>query len=240
MGPELLQHPLSRADGSSIFSDGLYTIIAGVNGPVEVQRRDELPEEAAIEVNFRPSSGVGGPRERWLEGIIQNVLRSILLVHLHPRTLFQFTIQVSKQPETQFRRTTSDIAILPALINAALTAAIDGGLPLATTTSAVLAVVTDTGKVVVDPSEKEVFESRSIHATAFNQHGEQLLDESSGIFDINTWGAVVDASQQACAAAIAPAGDDAAMTNGDNSNAPWLRETLEEQARKANAWREKT
>ena len=56
MGPSLLQHPLERADGSTIFSDGLYTAIAAVNGPVEVQRRDELPEEAAIEVNLRPLS----------------------------------------------------------------------------------------------------------------------------------------------------------------------------------------
>lgn len=53
--------PLARADGSaSYFSNG-YTIICGINGPIEVTRRDELPEEAAIDVNIRPSSGVGGP-----------------------------------------------------------------------------------------------------------------------------------------------------------------------------------
>lgn len=50
---------LHRADGSATFSQSGYSVIAAVNGPVEVQRRDELPEEAAIEVNVRPTSGVG-------------------------------------------------------------------------------------------------------------------------------------------------------------------------------------
>lgn len=50
---------LSRADGSATYSADGYTIIGAVNGPIEVQRRDELPEEAAIEVNIRPAVGVG-------------------------------------------------------------------------------------------------------------------------------------------------------------------------------------
>ena len=51
---------LRRADGSATFSIDDYSVIAGVNGPVEVQRRDELPEEAALEVNIRPAVGVPG------------------------------------------------------------------------------------------------------------------------------------------------------------------------------------
>ena len=35
-------------------------MLAAINGPVEVQRRDELPEEATIDVVVRPASGVGG------------------------------------------------------------------------------------------------------------------------------------------------------------------------------------
>lgn len=241
MGPQLLQHPLVRADGSSVFSDGLYTVIAAFNGPVEVQRRDELPEEAAIELNLRPLSGIGGPRERWLETVLQNVLKTILLVRLHPRTLFQITLQVTKQPENEFRKVTSDVSILPALLNASLSATIDGGIPLVATISAVLAVVSETGKIVVGPGEKEIEGSRSIHAMAFNQHGEQLLDESVGRFDLETWDAVVEASRQASAAAIAPPGGSAVMAaNGDKSSTPWLRQTLEEQARTSGLWRLKT
>ena len=51
---------LRRADGSATYSQGGYTVIAAVNGPIEVQRRDEIPDEAAIEVNIRPAVGVGG------------------------------------------------------------------------------------------------------------------------------------------------------------------------------------
>jgi uncharacterized protein with FMN-binding domain len=50
--------PLHRADGSATATANGYTVIAAVNGPLEVQRRDELPEEATIEVNIRPATGV--------------------------------------------------------------------------------------------------------------------------------------------------------------------------------------
>lgn len=51
---------LDQADGSATYSANGYTVIGAVNGPIEAQRRDELPEEAAIEVNVRPVVGVGG------------------------------------------------------------------------------------------------------------------------------------------------------------------------------------
>ena len=52
--------PLQRADGSAQYSRNGYSVIAAVNGPIEVQRRDELPEEAAVDVAVRPATGVGG------------------------------------------------------------------------------------------------------------------------------------------------------------------------------------
>ena len=51
--------PLHRADGSAKYSKSGYSVIAAVNGPIEVQRRDELPEEAAVDVAIRPAAGVG-------------------------------------------------------------------------------------------------------------------------------------------------------------------------------------
>jgi exosome complex component RRP46 len=56
----ILSH-LHRADGSATFSQNDYTVIGVVNGPLEVQRRDELPEEAVVDVIVRPAAGVGGP-----------------------------------------------------------------------------------------------------------------------------------------------------------------------------------
>ena len=51
---------LGRADGSADYSSNGYSVIAAVNGPIEAQRRDELPEEAFIDVVVRPATGVGG------------------------------------------------------------------------------------------------------------------------------------------------------------------------------------
>lgn len=240
MGPELIQHALARADGSAAISSGLYTVIAGVNGPVEVQRRDELPEESAIEVNIRPASGVGGPRERWLETVVQSVLKSVILVHMYPRTLIQVTLQVTKEPSTKFRNTAADISILPSLLNAAFTALVDGGLPLATTMSATLAAVNNAGKLVIEPQEKDVSSYSSLHAMAFNAHGEQLLDQSAGPFDMDTWDKVAEAAQKTCMMAMAPSGEDESMVNGDEAGEPWLRRALQERAEAANAWRDST
>lgn len=52
--------PLRGADGSAVFSTNGISVLGSVNGPLEVQRRDEIPDEAAIEVLVRPSAGVGG------------------------------------------------------------------------------------------------------------------------------------------------------------------------------------
>lgn len=52
--------PLQRADGSATYSAHGFSVLAAVNGPVEVQRRDELSEEATVDVVVRPAAGVGG------------------------------------------------------------------------------------------------------------------------------------------------------------------------------------
>ena len=58
--PSTSLNSLHRADGSATYTHDGYSVVAAVNGPMEVQRRDELPEEAAIDVAIRPASGVGG------------------------------------------------------------------------------------------------------------------------------------------------------------------------------------
>lgn len=78
---------LPRTDGSAVYSYNGFSIIGGVNGPVEVQRRDELPEEAAIDVVVRPVAGVGG--------ILVNL--SVAVSHDQPLT---FSIS---NPGTTFR-----------------------------------------------------------------------------------------------------------------------------------------
>jgi exosome complex component RRP46 len=240
MGSNIAHHVLDRADGSATYSSLLYTILSAVNGPVDVQRRDELPEEAAIEVNVRPLSGVGGPRERWLESVVAGVLKSALLVHMHPRTLVQVTLQITKGPVVRMRKVNEDVAVLPALINAAFLALVDGGLPLQSTIVAGLFATSAADEVSDNPGEREVGASKSLHTFAYNLHGEMLLNESVGDFGIELWEQVADRAQRVCLAAMAPAGEDQEMANGGAEAMPWLRQELEGQARKAVAWREET
>ncbi|KAJ4313319.1 exosome non-catalytic core subunit rrp46 [Neodidymelliopsis sp. IMI 364377] len=57
VAPEVTLTHLHRADGSATYTHQGYSIIGAVNGPIEVQRRDEQPEEATLEINVRPSAG---------------------------------------------------------------------------------------------------------------------------------------------------------------------------------------
>jgi exosome complex component RRP46 len=114
---------LHRADGSAAYVDDEYNIICAVNGPIEVQRRDEIPNEAALEINIRPASGTGcehcpnlispadpillciaaksepATKERHFETVIQKTLRQIILVQNFPRSLIQLTFQIISVPE---------------------------------------------------------------------------------------------------------------------------------------------
>ena len=58
--PTATLHALPHADGSATYAWHGYAVAASVNGPLEAQRRDELPDGAALEVHVRPASGGGG------------------------------------------------------------------------------------------------------------------------------------------------------------------------------------
>ena len=66
----MVDHPVAsfdtvhNADGSATFSCNGFVVVGAVNGPIEVPRKDELPEEAAIEVILRPAVGVGSQETR--------------------------------------------------------------------------------------------------------------------------------------------------------------------------------
>lgn len=238
MVSDISHHPLSNADGSATFSSPLFSILAGVNGPVDVTRRDELPEEAAIEVNIRPASGIGGPRERWMENVLAATLRDIVLVHLHPRTLIQVTLQVLNDPPRNLPVAVQDVAILPVLLNAAFLALVDGRIPLESSASASLFAVQHDGTIVKDPTAKVLLASKSVHAVAFDLHGGLLLSESSGQFMVPDWEAVTQLGQKVCVAAMTAGGEgDEQMVNGAAEDEPWLRQELDDQAQRTQHWR---
>ncbi|KAK5115363.1 hypothetical protein LTR62_001563 [Meristemomyces frigidus] len=240
MTPAIAHHPLHRADGSATYSNNLYSVLAAANGPVEVQRRDELPEEAAIEVNVRPLSGIGGPRERWLESVLAAVLKSILLVHMHPRTLVQVTLQITKAPTVRVGGTVNDVSLLPSLVNAAFLAVVDAGLPLDSTVTAILLSASSTGEVLEQQSEKQLASSKRVHAFAYNHRAEMLLNESAGDFTWSEWEEVADKAEKMCSRAMVPMTGDEQMANGTAESSPWLRLELEQRAQAAVAWRDPT
>ncbi|KAG8626580.1 hypothetical protein KVT40_005525 [Elsinoe batatas] len=212
--PEAKLGPLHRADGSATYSHAGYSVICAVNGPVEVQRRDELPDEAAIEVNVRPAVGVGGPRDRHLEALIHSTLRHIILTHLHPRTLIQITLQILSLPETESDlRPSSHIHLLPPLLNTTSLALLHASIPLSTTlTSTIIALPspspddpsalsTTCGTApILDPTPAQIIQAKSVHAFAFSSKGEVLLAESEGGFGVGEWESAEETARGACLA----------------------------------------
>ncbi|KAI0125879.1 hypothetical protein BJ170DRAFT_451597 [Xylariales sp. AK1849] len=217
--PEALLSHLQSADGSATFSYSGYTVVGAVNGPIEVQRRDELPEEAVVDVIVRPAAGVGGTRERHLESLLQSTLRQIILINNFPRTLIQITLQVTVAPENEYVNTkvaqaSTNLPILPTLIQTSVLALLSAAIPLtATLASTVLAVVAGDGssKIVVDPTAREIEKSQSLHVFTFTSHDDLILGESEGEFSLKEWNDVLDTARRQCCPP--PVSEDVDMTN---------------------------
>ncbi|KAF7507486.1 hypothetical protein GJ744_010417 [Endocarpon pusillum] len=198
-------HPLSRADGSATYaSPNGCSVLAAVNGPVEVQRRDELPEEAHIEVNVRPYDGVGQVKERHLEVIIANTLRDVVHLEMFPRQMVQLTIQVLKVPvdDKAIGRTNpqaeSYLPMLPWLLNAACLALIDAAIPMRCTfTSTIVALMSKTS-TRDHPTIAELNAAKSLHVLTFSSKDEVLLAESEGRFSMDEWDAIEEKAKIIC------------------------------------------
>ena len=135
---------LSRADGSAKFTFGESGCLCSVNGPMAVHQKDELLDQATIQVLFSPCSGINGPRYRSMEKKLRELAQSCVLTSLHPRTLIQMTIQVLHE----------DGSIFAAAVNAMMLALMDAGIPMKTYAFAVsLAVVND--ELILDPTSEE-------------------------------------------------------------------------------------
>ncbi|KAI9717645.1 MAG: hypothetical protein M1812_004590 [Candelaria pacifica] len=232
---------LYRTDGSATFSQNGYSIIGAVNGPIEVQRRDELPEEAAIEVIVRPATGVGGTRERHLEAILHSTLRHIILTQNHPRTLVQITLQVTSIPENdsitaKLAQASSSLPILPALLHTSMLALLSASIALAMTLSSTLVTVTQDNDSVLNASPQELQRSSSIHVLAFSSKGDLLLAESEGDFDLKTWENVYDTALEHCRGNEVESPND--MTEMENSGMEaFIRQKMEQKIVSDLSWK---
>ncbi|OAL05369.1 hypothetical protein IQ06DRAFT_67949 [Phaeosphaeriaceae sp. SRC1lsM3a] len=200
--PEVTLTHLNRADGSATYTHNGYSIIGAVNGPIEVLRKDEMPEEATIEVNVRPAVGVGSPRERHLELLLHNTLRSIILVRMIPRTLVQITLQVRSLPEEEAHMgIDSSLPLLPHLLHTSLLALLSASIPLSTTLTSVLIALPSASSPLLAPTAPELLRAKpikSVHVFAFSGDRRLLLNESDGKFSVEEWDEACEMAEEVC------------------------------------------
>ncbi|KAK9457410.1 ribosomal protein S5 domain 2-type protein [Dipodascopsis uninucleata] len=182
---------LYRADGSASWTIGNASFIASVSGPMEVQKRDEIPDIAYIEMIVRPDVGVTSPREQFLEDRIRRTISPVILLEQHPRTLIQIVVQIVQSGDIKNINTLA----LSGGINATFMALLDAGIPLRSTISACSVIVVDgedndKKTILVNPEKRELekYENKisSHHTIAYELKGGKierlLLSESSGKF----------------------------------------------------------
>ncbi|KAH0545179.1 hypothetical protein FGG08_000791 [Glutinoglossum americanum] len=242
--PDASLSHIHRADGSATYLQNGYSIIGGVNGPIEVGRRDELPEEATIDVIVRPAVGVGGTRERHLESIIHSTLQHVILIQNHPRTLIQVTLQVIRMPDSDTfnskkRQFSSPLRILPSLLQTALLALLSASIPLSTTFTASLITVARGSNTVINPSPEDLQNARSTHVLAFSAEGDLLVAESQGEFEIGDWERVFEMGLHAARSGSENrkgADSDVVMLDDDQGGA--LRGLVQQKIEKDQKWKE--
>lgn len=185
-------------------------------------------------------------KERHLETSLHAILREIILVQHHPRTLIQIIIQILALPpesEIPSHQSASNITILPYLLEVAQLALLQSSLPLSGTLSTNLVAVlsssssssspssstTDpsskkksTSEIIANPTPKEIAKAGSLHAVAYKMpNQEMLLLESEGSFTMQEWKEAVTVAEGLC--------------EGDQES---LKEILKREVQEKGRWRE--
>ncbi|KAK3235725.1 hypothetical protein CYMTET_54092 [Cymbomonas tetramitiformis] len=148
---------LNRADGSARWSQGQSCVLAAVYGPRSTVGRKENPEQANIEVVFKPKIGFAGVEEHELEHVIRKTVEGVVLTSLHPRTGISVILQVLQ----------NDGSVLACAINATSMALIDAGVPLKGLVAAVAIAVQESGGLILDPLLTEQKLARGMVTVAF-------------------------------------------------------------------------
>ena len=90
-----------------------------------------------------------------------------------------------------------NLPILPALLQASVLALLSTSIPLSMTLTAALVAV-DARRLKLDPTAEELKVASSIHVFAFSSHGDLLVVESEGEFDIEIWEEAYQKARLAC------------------------------------------
>lgn len=168
---------LTQVDGSSQFELQDTKVICSVAGPIEPKARQELPTRLALEVTVRPAKGVPNTREKLIEDKLRAVLTPLTVCYKYPRQLCQITCQILEAGENELEFSQRELSCC---INAAFLALIDAGVALYSFSSSVcLAIMKDSGELVVDPTYDQLQISQSVHSLAL-----ELIDGSKTVKNI--------------------------------------------------------
>ncbi|XP_017040193.1 exosome complex component RRP46 [Drosophila ficusphila] len=168
-------NPLSRCDGSVMYSQGATVVIAAVLGPIEVKTQNLSIDGSYLDCNYRPKAGLPQVKERIREAAIRDVLDLALLAETYPRSKMSVQIQ-----ELEDRGSIDACAI-----NSACFAMLIGGLPLKYSFAAVHCIINEQGEYVLDPDQSETLHQRASFTFAFDSvDGDLLLVQTKGAFKI--------------------------------------------------------
>lgn len=238
--------PLHRADGSASYLGNGYSVIAAVNGPIEVQRKDEIPEEAAIDVVLRPAVGIGAVRERHLESIVQKALRQIVILTANPRTLISVSLQVTATPTgssgpKELHQSHTNLPLLPSLLQSSMLALLATSIPLAMVLTSILVAVSASGELLSDTQPDDIKEAVSLHVFGFSSHGELAVAESEGAFSIDTWEHAYNHAEQKCRGSAIRDVDQTGDVNMESSSLDSLdnsiKRAMEQKIAKEERWK---
>jgi exosome complex component RRP46 len=109
-----------------------------------------------------------------------------------------------------------------------------------TYTAAIITVCS--GKIIPDPSIKDINTASSLHVLAVSSNGHLLLNESEGEFDLETWEEVVDQARVICQGSEAAASSDKDISMSEGGEAEqqglegFVREVVGDKIQHDHAW----
>jgi exosome complex component RRP46 len=132
-----------------------------------------------------------------MEDRLYCALSSIVLRHVHPRTLVQIVVQILEAGES----TKFNARELSASINSANLALLDAGIPLQGLVVATTIAVIE-NNVLVEPDQEQLESSTSVHVIAYEiiagRPQRLLLCESTGLFSEQDLFACLEAAISSC------------------------------------------
>jgi exosome complex component RRP46 len=198
-----------------------------------------------------------GPAERELESLLHATLRPVILVRSFPRALIQITLQVLSAPEFPLFNPVGtspffvltianahiyapqNLAVLPALLQAALLALISASIPLATTyTSAALSMTKSGDMIGFSGSSSRREKPASFHVFSFTAQGDMLLDESEGEFDMDSWMKLSQVAKEICCGEVVDEYQDMVIDKRGESMQERLRRVVWNMAEADRRWKD--